>query len=107
MTKIYHFGVNLNETFSGKVRPKFSNQALAQDGPRDTIQPVLPTGVQRRLHSLTTRSPRPMISSAMTMLHVRYDILAKEQLTHSLLCPALSDDVIGHGDEITTSALER
>jgi len=47
------------------------------------------------------------VTSAMTLLHVRHDLLAEEQLTHSLLCPALSDDVIGHGDEITTSALER
>jgi hypothetical protein len=41
------------------------------------------------------------------LLHVRHDLLAEEQLTHSLLRPALSNDVIGHGDEITTSALER
>ena len=107
IAKVCQFGVNLSETFGGKVRPNFSNQAIAQDGPRDTIRRVLPTGVQRQLHSPTTRSPRPMISSAITMLHVRHDLLAEEQLTHSLLCPALSDDVIGHGDEITTSALER
>jgi len=37
----------------------------------------------------------------MALLHVRHDFLAEEQLTHSLLCPALSDFVIGHGDEIT------
>jgi hypothetical protein len=47
------------------------------------------------------------VTSAMPLLHVRHNLFAEEQLTHSLLCPALSDDVIGHGDEITTSALER
>ena len=41
------------------------------------------------------------------LLHVRHDLLAEEQLPHGLLCPALSCDVIGHGDEIATSALER
>jgi len=47
------------------------------------------------------------VTSAMTLLHVRHDLLAEEQLPHGLLCPALSCDVIGHGDEIATSALER
>jgi hypothetical protein len=42
----------------------------------------------------------------MTLLYL-HDLFAEKQLTHGLQCPALSDDVIGHGDEITTSALER
>ena len=42
----------------------------------------------------------------MALLNV-HDLLAEEQLAYNLLSPALSDDVIGHGDEITTSALER
>ena len=49
---------------------------------------------------------RDHVISAMNLLHVRHDFLAEEQLTDSRLCPALSDDVIGHGDEITTSSLE-
>jgi hypothetical protein len=40
------------------------------------------------------------------LLHL-HDVLAEQQLTHSLQCSALPDNVIGHGDQITASALER